>query len=99
MDDIAAFVADGNFAAFRHDRRTYHAVVRCLEIISEATRHLPLSLKHRHPDVAWRQIAGAGNIYRHGYDAVTPRRIWDTATIHVPALRPAIEAELQERQT
>lgn len=33
--------------AFRQDRRTFHAVTRCLEIISEATRRLPEPLKAR----------------------------------------------------
>jgi uncharacterized protein with HEPN domain len=40
-------------------------VTRCLEIISEASRRLPESLKARHPEIPWKQIAGAGNVYRH----------------------------------
>jgi len=49
----------------RDDLRTTYAVTRCLEIISEASRRLPDELKTRHPLIQWRNMAAAGNIYRH----------------------------------
>jgi uncharacterized protein with HEPN domain len=69
------------------------AAVRCLEIISEASRRLPEELKARHPDIPWSDIAGAGNIYRHGYDDVQAWRIWETAK-GLSALRAAVQREL-----
>jgi hypothetical protein len=50
------------------DPRTVYAVTRCLEIISEGSRRLPDDLKARHPSIAWRDMAGAGNIYRRDYE-------------------------------
>ncbi len=94
IDEIRSFVLELTYEDFARDRRTYHAVVRCLEIISEASRHLPAAFKTQHAGIDWRRIADAGNIYRHAYDAVTPRRIWDTATVHLNALRPLIAAEI-----
>ena len=44
---------------FRADRRTSYAVVRCLEIISEASRKLPAEIKARHPGIPWTEMAGA----------------------------------------
>lgn len=58
-------VADGEPERFASDWRSVYAATRCLEIISEASRRLDGSTKARHPDVAWRNIADAGNIYRH----------------------------------
>lgn len=49
--------------AFKADRRTFYAVTRCLEIISEAARRLPSSLRDRHPELPWRAIMGVGNVY------------------------------------
>lgn len=94
IDEIRSFVGTTSYDDFVADRRTFHAVVRCLEIISEATRHLPGAFKAEHSAIEWRRIADAGNVYRHAYDAVSPRRIWDTATIHLAAMRPIIAAEI-----
>lgn len=94
IDEIQSFVGTMSYDAFVSDRRTYHAVVRCLEIVSESTRHLPASFKGRHSAIEWRRIADAGNIYRHAYDAVSPRRIWDTATLRLAVMRPIIAAEI-----
>ena len=56
-----SFVEDFNLRKFRGDTRTIYAVVRCLEIISEASRRLPASIKNRHPHIPWQDIAGADN--------------------------------------
>jgi uncharacterized protein with HEPN domain len=69
-------------------------VTRCLEIISEASRRLPDDLKTRHPSIAWEDMAGAGNIYRHEYEDVAAQQVWDTVQIDLPPLRAAIAQEL-----
>ena len=79
---------------FRDDVMRLYAVTRCLEIISEASRRLSDDLKARHPGIAWRQMAGAGNIYRHDYEDVAAQRVWDTVQLALPPLRAAIEQEL-----
>src|SRR5882672_7417536 len=94
IDLAAGFAAGFDYEAFVADPRTVYAVTRCLEIISEASRRLPDELKARHPSIAWRDIAGAGNIYRHDYEDVAPQQVWDTVQIDLPPLRAAIEQEL-----
>jgi uncharacterized protein with HEPN domain len=69
IDAILTFTAGMDFEAFRKDRRMVYAVVRALEIISEASRRVPREALDRHPAIDWAAIAGAGNIYRHDYDA------------------------------
>jgi uncharacterized protein with HEPN domain len=72
-------------------RRRY---ARCLEIVSEASRRLPEDLKARHPSIPWREMAGAGNVYRHGCESIEPYDVWITIQDHLPALRAVVEAEL-----
>jgi uncharacterized protein with HEPN domain len=93
--DLASDFARGfDRAAFLSDLRTVYAVTLCLEIISEASRRLPDELKARHPDIAWRQMAGAGNVYRHDYEDVAAQFVWDTVQRDLPPLRAVVEQEL-----
>ena len=61
IDLIGSFVEGFDFPRFAADPRTLHAVTRCLEIISEASRRIPAEVKTRHPSIPWRQMADAGN--------------------------------------
>jgi uncharacterized protein with HEPN domain len=63
-------------AAFGRDERTQDAVVRCLEILSEASRRVPEAMKAAHPDIPWAKIAGICNILRHEYRSVSTDAIW-----------------------
>jgi uncharacterized protein with HEPN domain len=80
--------------AFKADRRTFYAVTRCLEIVSEATRRLPSSLRDRHPGLPWRAIMGAGNVYRHDYDNVAEELVWRTVRHRLDALLAVVESEM-----
>ena len=93
--DLAVQFATGfDYEAFVADPRTVYAVTRCLEIISEASRRLPDDLKARHPSIAWKDMAGAGNIYRHDYEDVAAQHVWNAVQIDLPPLRIVIEREL-----
>lgn len=94
IDLARIFLADTTPEQFDQDTVRVYAVTRCLEIISEASRRLPDALKSRHPDIPWREIAGAGNVYRHNYEDVVPRRVWETVWSALPALRAVVEIEL-----
>ncbi len=89
------FVAGIGYEAFRNDTRTVFAVIRCLEIVSEASRRLPDELKARHPSIPWRDIAGAGNVYRHDYEDVAAKLVWDTVQLALPPLQAAIAQEIE----
>lgn len=95
IDAIREFVSEVDYAAFAADRRTTYAVVRALEIISEAVRQLPPDLKIRHSSIDWPAIAAAGNIYRHEYEAVDENLIWHTIQHDLEPLRCAIDSELK----
>jgi uncharacterized protein with HEPN domain len=90
------FVEGIDYAAFHDDLRTLYAVTRCLEIISEASRRLPDDMKERHPSIAWKSMAGAGNVYRHDYEDVAARFVWDTLKRDLPPLRVVVVHELTQ---
>lgn len=89
------FVGDLDWPTLHDDTRTFYAVVRCLEIVSEASRRLPTQFKSRYASIAWSKIAAAGNVYRHDYDEVETRIVWDTVKDALPELRAVVEHELK----
>jgi uncharacterized protein with HEPN domain len=76
-------------AEFRADRRTVDAVLRNLEVIGEAVKHVPEELRNREPSVPWRRIAGLRDVLAHAYFAVDLDLIWDVVANH---LEPLLEA-------
>jgi uncharacterized protein with HEPN domain len=90
------FVNGLTYETFCNDQLVFYAVTRCLEIISEATRRLPDELKARHPDIPWKDVAGAGNVYRHDYEDVQHKLIWGTVHNRLPTLLAMVEKELRK---
>lgn len=73
-----------------------YAVERAIEIISEASRHIPSELKQKFEHLPWHQIASIGNIIRHGYDSVDPEIIWKIVTVELTPLEKAVRQLLTE---
>lgn len=86
---IESYVEDMTRAKFGRDERTQDAVIRCLEVLSEASRRIPLPLKARHPEIPWSKIAGIGNILQHEYRSVSTDIVWDVARLELDPLKKA----------
>jgi uncharacterized protein with HEPN domain len=97
IDLANAFIGGLTYEDFEKDTLRLYGVTRCLEIISEASRGLSDEFKSRNPKIVWREMAGAGNVYRHSYQDVAARRIWETVRLALPPLRAVIEQELAQR--
>jgi uncharacterized protein with HEPN domain len=89
------FVAGLSLEAFKQDRKTFYAVSRALEIISEAARRIPADVKDRHPELPWRAIVGVGNIYRHDYDNVEEEYVWRTVHESLAPLLAVMIGEIE----
>ncbi|MCB1563997.1 MAG: DUF86 domain-containing protein [Alphaproteobacteria bacterium] len=90
-----AFVEGIDFKTFAQEPLYPYAVIRALEIISEASRKLPPEIKDKYPDIPWKQIAGSGNIYRHDYEDVLERLVWETVHSALDPLERVVREELK----
>lgn len=62
------------------DAKTQDAVIRNLEIIGEATKHLSKEFRERHPDIPWKSMAGARDRLIHHYFGVNLDVVWRIVT-------------------
>ena len=95
---IRAELAGVTIHAFEPDRRKRWLVERGLEIISEASRHLPKAMKARHPIIPWSKVAGIGNVLRHDYEHVAHDVLWRVVHDDLPTLETVCREELAAEQ-
>ncbi len=87
IEDINNFLYGLSYKEFCDDRKTIYALIRCLEIIGEAVKHIPEDMKARYPQVPWKEIAGMRDKLIHGYFGIDTGLVWDTATRDIPFLK------------
>ena len=68
------------------DAKTFDAVMRNLEVVGEACKHIPPDVRAQYPDINWRKIAGLRDVVIHEYFGVDVEIIWDIVTHEVPTL-------------
>ena len=81
------------------DERTYDAVVRNLEIIGEAAKHVGANLRRQIPDIEWRRAAGFRDILAHAYFGIDNDILWDVVKNKIPQFAGAISAFLKEQES
>jgi len=94
--EIEAFIGNKTFDDYMAEPLLRRGVERDIEIISEASRHIPRSLKTRYALVPWRKVAGIGNILRHGYKNVDDHEMWDIANTELAPLKTTIQSMMLE---
>ena len=98
IGQIEGYLAGKSFADYLADDMRRYAVERCLEIASEASRHIPPETKRRFPEIPWRGVADFGNVLRHEYEAVVDERVWQIVTSDLAPLKAAVRAMLEAEE-
>jgi uncharacterized protein with HEPN domain len=96
MDKAEILLTDVTYDQFAGDFRIHYAVVRALEIIGEATKRLPSSLRDRYPAVPWKGMARMRDRIIHGHDTVDYEIVWNTVKQVVPHIRPQLQRVLAD---
>jgi len=83
FDDILDCIAEIETLAEGRTQKELEAIrvhkaafERFVEIISEASRHIPAHVKAQEPHIPWRRIADIGNHLRHGYSRLQFEVLW-----------------------
>jgi len=91
ISEVEEFLHGLTYDSFATDRKTVNAVIRSLEVIGEATKHIPASFRNRHPDIPWSRMAGMRDVLIHDYMGVDLKTVWKVAQDRLPEIKPMLE--------
>ena len=91
MERITRDLINVNFDQFSHDEILQDAMVRRIEIIGEATKHISEILKSENKHIPWKDIAGMRDKLIHNYLNVDFDLVWITITKDIPNLKMELD--------
>lgn len=90
IQQIESYTREGK-GAFLHNRMAQDAVLRNLEIIGEAAKHLSAGIREAYSHVPWRRIAGLRDVLIHDYLGVDLEEVWGVIEKSLPELKRHVE--------
>ena len=88
--EIDDFTAGMNFDEFATDKKTINAVIRSLEVLGEATKHIPAPFRKKHPDIPWSKMAGLRDVLIHDYMGVDLMTVWKVVKERLPEVKKRV---------
>lgn len=91
ISDVEQFTRNMTYESFAADKRTINAVIRSLEVLGEATKLIPSTIRKKYPDIPWNKMAGMRDVLIHDYMGVDLKTVWKVATERLPEIKPMLE--------
>ena len=95
MDKAESFVSGMSYEQFADDDKTVFAVVRAIEIIGEAVKHIPQDFRLESTDIPWRDMAGMRDVLIHEYFGIDLETVWKTVKEDIPKLKRPVRQVLK----
>ena len=96
MSAIEQFVEGVEFEEFKTDDMRSSAVIRKFELIGEAAKSVPESIKQEYPDIPWKDMAGMRDRLIHFYFGIKYELVWNTIRDVIPQVKASITKILEE---
>ncbi len=87
INKIERYTSGIDFASWQNDEKTVDAVIRNLEVIGEASSHLPVEIQEQYEDVPWGMMKGIRNVLVHEYFGIDLEIVWKTVKDDLPILK------------
>jgi len=91
IESIEKFTEGFTFEDFKKDDKTISAVIRKLEIIGEAVKKIPASVRNKNKQIPWKKMAGIRDKLIHEYFGVNIKVVWRTIKEDLPKVKPLIK--------
>lgn len=84
LSKIERYIEGMDFITFMKNQMVIDAVMRNLEIIGEACKHIPMRIRKKYTEVPWKAIIGLRNIAVHEYFGLDLENIWKIVKEDLP---------------
>lgn len=98
INKIEDFVGEMSFDEFMKDEKTKSAVVREIEVMGEAVKNIPSSIRERYKDIPWNQMAKTRDKIIHFYFGVDYEIVWRVIRERLPEIKLSLEKMLEEME-
>ncbi len=92
---IRDYIGDISFDEFVSKPLLVDAVLHNLAIIGEAAKQIPEEIRHEHPSIEWRKIAGLRDIIALEYFGISTEIVWDILQNKLPGLLVEVQSMLR----
>lgn len=96
LQKIEKFTEGLDYEGFVKDEKIVYAVIRCFEVIGEATKSIPAEYKNKYPSIPWSKMSGMRDKLIHNYFGVDYETLWETIKKRIPEIKPLVEKILKE---
>lgn len=90
IDEIDDFTCGMSYEEFTADKKTINAVIRSLEVLGEATKHIPAPFRKKYPDIPWSKMAGLRDVLIHDYMGVDLMTVWKVVKERLPEVKEQV---------
>src|SRR5690242_8672746 len=92
---ILLYIENMPFELFKQDAKTYDAVLRNLEVVGEAAKQIPDSVRILMPEIEWRKASGLRDMISHAYFGIDDQIVWDVIQNKIPELKEVVTLYLK----
>ena len=84
MQRVQEYIAGLDFQHFKWDYKTVDAVIRNFEVIGEASKNLPDTVKSKYQHVPWQEMYRLRNRISHEYFGIDYEIVWHIIKGYLP---------------
>lgn len=96
IDTVKEYLQGVDETKFKNTRLIQDGVIRQIEIIGEAARHISKDLRKTYSEIPWQDVAGMRDKLIHDYFGVDIEKVWVTAQDDLPVLRKQVTGILKD---